>query len=150
MLKSDEQWRAIPGSGCQISNLARFKNTNGVVVTPQIQHRVRNPRKRIVYAVKYAAGPRHYFHVYSMMAKIWPEIQGSYDDAWCVRMKDVVRAEKGWRRRHPLTKKQDRMPDGSKRKLLEYKGWDRDPWDEMHLCGVERDYFSFGQYCPCL
>lgn len=146
--QKDEEWRPVPGSKCTISNYARLRNPHGRIMTPWYQSRVKHPKKRVVYLVKTGTYRKQIQPAYAM-PEVWPELEErEYNAAW-------VESIRTWNRLERAAKRKPRNTNTGnvtthRRNLIEFQGWDYDPWDTMHLWNTERDYFNQAQYLPCI
>lgn len=130
---NSEQWRKLPGGPYLLSNLGRLKNRQSRLVTPCVK--LGTDRAR--YEIK-PNGVYKTFIVDVVMARIWPEVCGSYDRDWVAR----VRQMNG---KPPVPRH-----IAARRYSASENDWDRDPWETMHLWDQGRDYRNFAQYVPVI
>lgn len=130
---SGEEWRKVPGVPYQLSNFGRMRNTYGRMVTPRLPLGALTVR----YEIK-SLGVRKVYYVKHLMAKIWPEVHGTFDENWVARTREAngLSAEP----RHV----------SAKRSAVEFAGWTSDPWDTMRLWDQGRDYRNYAQYVPVI
>jgi hypothetical protein len=131
-----EKWRRIPGSTGRISTRGNVKNRHGAVLTPLIFPANKNWMKRAGYRFR-DRGRSTIVYPQIIMPRVWPEIEPEiFDKRWALAVREQRRMSR------PIT---------SDASGVTWRGGEvKDPWDSMSLWDVERESFSWAQYCPCL